>query len=103
MHAAHTAAASRALDRDGGAGRGCAGRGAATARGSRVTSDGIVFSRAVRSLADLRDDDEAAAAEAAAQGGACAGPQPARGAPRAWRAGRHARACTDAFEDSLER
>ncbi len=103
MHAACTAAASRALERDGGAGRDCAGRGAATARGSRVTSDGIVFSRAVRSLADLRDDDEAAAAEAAAQGGACAGPLPARGAPRAWRAGRHARACTDAFEDSLER
>jgi len=98
MHAACTAAASRALERDGGAGRDCAGRGAATARGSRVTSDGIVFSRAVRSLADLRDDDEAAA-----QGGACAGPLPARGAPRAWRAGRHARACTDAFEDSLER
>jgi len=75
------------------------GRGAAAARATKVTPDGIVFSRTLRSLADLRDDDEAAAAEAAAQGGACAGPLSAVDA-QPWHA---ARACTDAFEESLER
>lgn len=31
--------------------------------------EGILYSKTVRNLADLKDDDEAAAAEAAAQGG----------------------------------
>ena len=75
-----------------------AGRGAAAARGVKVTPDGILFSKSVRSLADLRDDNEAAAAEAAAQGGACEGPLPLAAEP--WHA---RRACIDAFEDALER
>lgn len=35
----------------------------------QVTLNGIIYSDKVRDLADLRDDDEAAAAESLAQGG----------------------------------
>lgn len=44
------------------------GRGAARAP-RQVTLNGIIYSDKVKSLADLRDDEDAAAAEALAQGG----------------------------------
>ena len=47
-----------------------AGRGASLAP-RRVASEGIIYSARVKSLADLRDDDDAAAEEAQAQGGEC--------------------------------
>ena len=37
----------------------------------RVASEGIIYSSKVKSLADLRGDDDAAAEEAEAQRGAC--------------------------------
>lgn len=37
----------------------------------RVANEGIIYSSRVKSLADLRDDDDAAAEEATAQGGMC--------------------------------
>ena len=45
-----------------------AGRGAAAPR-LLPGGEGILYSKSVKSLADLKSDDEAAAAEAAAQGG----------------------------------
>lgn len=48
----------------------CVGRGAArTPR--RVSTEGIIYSKNLKSLQDLRDDDTAAAEEAEAQGGEC--------------------------------
>ena len=44
------------------------GRGAARVP-RQVTLNGIIYSDKVKSLADLRDDEDAAAAEALAQGG----------------------------------
>ncbi len=35
----------------------------------QITSNGVIYSQAVKNLQDLRDDDEAAAAEQLAQGG----------------------------------
>ena len=37
----------------------------------RVSNEGIIYSSKVKSLADLRNDDDAAAEEATAQGGTC--------------------------------
>lgn len=45
-----------------------AGRGAAKVP-RQVTLNGVIYSDKVKSLADLRDDEDAAAAEALAQGG----------------------------------
>ena len=45
-----------------------AGRGAARLP-RQVTLNGVIYSDKVRSLADLHDDEDAAAAEALAQGG----------------------------------
>ena len=47
---------------------GVVGRGAARVP-RQVTLNGIIYSDKVKSLADLRDDEDAAAAEALAQGG----------------------------------
>ena len=47
----------------------CPGRGAAAAPRLLPGGEGILYSKSVKSLADLKSDDEAAAAEAAAQGG----------------------------------
>eukprot|EP00884_Botryococcus_braunii_P007181 jgi/Botrbrau1/16464/Bobra.0142s0059.1 len=63
-----TAAALAVLISAGADSDGVYGRGAARAP-RLVTSEGIIYSERVRSLADLKDDDEAAAAEAEAQGG----------------------------------
>ena len=53
--------------------RGCyalgAGRGASRGPVRRDASGDIIYSAGLRSLADLRDDDKAAAEEAAAQNG----------------------------------
>lgn len=46
-----------------------AGRGAAAAPRLMPGGEGILYSKRVKSLADLKSDDEAAAAEQAAQGG----------------------------------
>ena len=46
-----------------------AGRGAAAAPRLMPGGEGILYSKSVKSLADLKGDDEAAAAEQAAQGG----------------------------------
>lgn len=48
----------------------CTGRGAARVP-RQVGSEGVIYSKSVKSLADLRDDDTAAAEEAEAQGGEC--------------------------------
>ncbi len=46
-----------------------AGRGAAAAPRVLAGGEGILYSNRVKSIADLKSDDEAAAAEQAAQGG----------------------------------